>query len=110
MERICNCRNPKTKDCSCKNGYECCSEKKKNGYAPVGICCKAGHCDQKRGICSSSPVVESFTTVRIPPSYKYITIGIVGILILLFLIYFLQKIYRRYFPENPNVTRDWFQV
>lgn len=48
---VCNCRSG---ECSCPNGYECCSEKVPGGKEPkFGLCCKKGSCDGKTGHCLS---------------------------------------------------------
>ena len=50
QEKVCNCM----KDCSCDNGYECCSETVPKGKkSKYGICVETGTCDKSRGICNS---------------------------------------------------------
>lgn len=43
---ICNC----VSDCSCDNGYVCCSQNVPKGKATYGMCVKQGFCDNERGI------------------------------------------------------------
>lgn len=53
---VCNC----VRDCSCDDGYECCSEKTKN-KPRYGLCVKKGTCDKERGICRTKGTA-SFST------------------------------------------------
>jgi hypothetical protein len=43
---VCNC----IRDCSCDEGYQCCSQEVPSGTSTYGMCVKQGFCDKKRGI------------------------------------------------------------